>query len=437
VGHSGPKVVDFPVFFPSTIAQIKPCRAMANRHKVRGESTNESAMAKFKTVAQSVRDGDGRYNAGDSLYLVVRGGSALWEHQFRDGGKLKARSYGSAVGAAPVGLTQARALAWADRLERRARRQTARNARFHVVANGNAYSPAVATLFAVARDQYFANMQGGAVPQWTPEQFETLKRMMAKHAAALDNRPVGAITLDDMADLLRPIWKGPGSHTGNRVRGMVEKILRSAGVKDNPAMWENLETRLSNKIAKSVPRAALPFADVPAFMCELAADSTPQARALRFMILTATRQDETLEATWRELDLVGKVWTIPGTRMKMTDDHKVPLSDAAIAILGPRGGDDALVFPSKVGGRMSQQTIRELAQELRPDVKVTPHGFRSSMATWAEEQDGGREYPAKVIDAALAHYKGDTTTKAYQRSTLFDPRKKMMAAWASFATNSN
>jgi integrase len=388
-------------------------------------------MAKFKTVADAKKR-DGRYNAGDSLYLVVRGGSALWEHQFREGGKLRAKSFGSAVGAAPVNLSQARALAWADRLERRNRRQTAGNAKYHVAANGNGYSPAVATLFGIARDQYFANMQGGAVPQWTPEQYETLKRMLAKHATTLDNRPVGAITLDDMADLLRPIWKGPGSHTGNRVRGLVEKILRSAGVKDNPATWGNLETKLSNKIAKTVNRAALPFADVPALMRELAADPTMQARALRFMILTATRQDETLEATWGELDLVNKVWTIPGARMKMTDDHKVPLSDAALACLGPAGASDALVFPSKVGGRMSQQTTRELLQTLRPG--VTPHGFRSSMATWAQEQDGGREYPRPIIDAALAHYSGDATTKAYQRSTLFAPRAKLMDAWSRFAT---
>jgi len=391
-------------------------------------------MAKFKTVAQSVRDGDGRYNAGDSLYLVVRGGSVLWEHQFRDGGKLRAKSYGSAVGAAPVNYTQARALAWGDRLERRRQRQTAGNAKYHAAANGNGYSPAVATLFAVARDQYFQNMQGGAVPQWTPEQYDTLTRMLAKHAAPLDNRPVGAITLDEMADLLRPIWKGPGSHTGNRVRGMVEKILRAAGVKDNPATWENLETKLSNKIAKTVNRASLPFADVPALMRELADNPTPQARALRFMILTATRQDETLEATWGEFDLAGKVWSIPGERMKMTDPHRIPLTDEAIAILGPRGADDALVFPSKLGGRMSQQTVRELVQELRPDVKVTPHGFRSSMGTWAEEQDGGREYPEPVILAALAKYKGDANKKAYLRSTLFEPRKALMAAWSSFAT---
>jgi len=332
-------------------------------------------MPKFKSVADAVRQGDGRYNADRSLYLIVRGGSALWEKQYRQGGKLRAKSYGSAVGAAPVSLTQARALDAADWLERRGQRQVASNAKYH---NGNG-NGALTKPFGTARDEYFAKMQGGASPKWTDAQFETIKRMMVKHTAPLDNRPVGEITKEEMGDLLRPKWKGPGSHTGNRVRALVEKILRYAQVKDNPASWENLETELSDKVVRSVPRAALPFQDVPALMRDLAKDTTMQARAVRFMIVTSTRQDEVLEATWKEFDLADKVWSIPAERMKMTDPHKVPLSDEAIAILKecPAGAGDALVFPSKLGGRMSQQTTRQLVQELRPNVKVTPHGFRN------------------------------------------------------------
>ena len=84
---------------------------------------------------------------------------------------------------------------------------------------------------------------------------------------------------------------------------------------------------------------------------------------------------------------------------------------------------------------MSQQTTRELVQDLRPDMKVTPHGFRASLTTWAQEVDGGRAYPRPIIDAALAHYSGNATTKAYQRSTLFEPRKTLMVAWSEFCTS--
>lgn len=407
-------------------------------------------MSKFKSVGDCIRQGDGRYNADRSLYLIVRGGSALWEKQYRQGGRLKTKCYGSAVGTAPVSLTQARALDAADWLERRGQRQTASNAKYH---NGNGAT--VLKSFSVARDEYFAKMQAfkpgttdtaeGASPKWTDSQYETIKRMLAKHAAPLDTRPVGEITKEEVADMLRPKWKGPGSHTGNRVRNMVEKILRSAGIKndDNPASWENLETELNDKVARSVPRASLPYAEVPAFMKELAVNDTMQAKALRFMVLTSTRQDEVLEATWGEFNLAERTWTIPGDvgavegRMKMDDAHKIWLSDAAMEILKSLtgGSGNTLVFPSKLGTRMAQQTIRELAKELRPNIKLTVHGFRSSMTTWAEEQGDGNAYAEKVILAAIAHYKGDANKRAYLRSKLFAPRKKLMADWCAFATS--
>jgi len=386
-------------------------------------------VAKFKTVADAKRQGDGRYNAGDSLYLVVRGGSALWEHQFREAGKLRTKSYGSATGAAPVTFTKARALSWADRLDRRNRRQIAGNAKYHgltVVSNGNGHSNSASMLtpFSAARDKYFSDMQGGATPQWTPEQLETIKRMLAKHAEKLDTRPCGHITLDEMADLLRPIWKGPGSHTGNRVRGLIEKILCSAGVKDddNPALWKKLQTKLGNKIAKSVSRAMMPVADVPAFMAKLAADNSVQSRALQFIVLTAARQDEALEAVASEIDTAAKKWTVPKERMKMQREHIVPLSDAAFKCLGTlRGG---LVFPSKLGGRLSQQTTRELVPG------ATVHGFRAAITSWAQSKG----YDKEVRDFTIAHYPTDPNDKAYERADLFDQRRKLMDEWAAFVT---
>jgi integrase len=396
-------------------------------------------------VADCIRQGDGRYNFGQSLYLIVRGGSVLWEHQFREGGKLKTKCFGSARGAAKVGLRKAQTLVYAATVERRTGREVARNAKYHggnhSNGNGNGNGASLLKPFSVVRDEYFAKMQGGESPQWTEGQYDTISRMLKKHAAPIDSRPVGELTKEEIADMLRPKWKGPGSHTGNRVRGLVEKILRASGIKndDNPALWENLQTELSGNVKKSVPRASLPYQEVPRLMRDLAENTTMQAKALRFMILTGTRQDEVLEMTWREVDLAAKVWTIPAERMKMADPHDVPLSDAAIAILNectPRAADD-LVFPSMMGGRMSQQTTRDLAQELRPKIKLTVHGFRSSMSTWAEEQetpDGTELYSEKVILAGIAHYKGDANKKAYLRSKLFNARKKMMQAWSQYAT---
>lgn len=381
-------------------------------------------MAKPLTVAECLRQGNGRYNFANSLYLIVRGGSALWEKQFRQGGKLKTKGYGSATGAAPVSLTQARALAAADWLERRSHRQVASNARYHNshVSNGN--GAAAFKTFAEARDEYFQNKQGGASPQWTEAQLETLTRMLAKHASKLDDIRADRITLDEMANMLRPIWKGPGSHTGNRVRGLVEKILRSAGIKndDNPARWENLEHKLSDKVVKSVSRSMMPPEQIPAFIVELAKNKTVQSRALQFIILTGVRQDEALEAVASEFDLAGKTWTIPAERMKMQRAHTVPLSDAAIKCLGTLHG--GLAFPSKLGTRLAQQTTRELVPG------ATVHGFRAALVSWAQSNG----YDKDARDFAIAHYPTDQTDKAYERADLLDLRRKMMDEWSAFVT---
>ena len=367
-------------------------------------------MSKARSVADCIKLGNGRYAFGQSLYLVVRGGSALWEHQFRQSKKLRTMSFGSAIGTEPVTVMQARAMragAWLERRQR-GRQSGPENKRF-----------------AEARDEYLRNH----ADEWGEP--ERVKASLENHAATLDSKRVRNITTDDVADLLRPIWKGPGSTTGARVRSLIEKILRAAGVEKNPATWAILADKLSNKVAKGAPRPSLPYADVPAFMRELAANHSTQARALRFIVLTGVRQDEALEATWREFDLVNRLWTIPADRMKMDEEHVVALSAEAIACLGSGGADDALVFPSRTRGRISQQTTRDLLSDLRPGVTV--HGFRSSMAMWAREQG---HFPPDVIDRALAHTEANKVRKVYQRSDLMVERKAMLEQWASFAAGS-
>jgi integrase len=375
-------------------------------------------MAKSLTVADCVRQGPGRYNFGHSLYLIVRGGSVLWEKQFRQGGKLRAKSYGSAVGAAPVSLTQARALDAADWLERRGQRQVASNAKYH---NGNGNGRVVAKLFSVARDQYLE----AHAAEWSPEHRETLRAMLLRHTAPISDKPVGEITEDDVVAVISPIWKGPNSTTGNRVRGMVEHIISSTGrIADNPARWAVLQYRMARNVKSYVSksRAMMPVADIPRFMAKLADDKSVQSRALQFIILTAARQDEALEAVASEIDTAAKKWTVPKERMKMQREHTVPLSDAAIKCLGKLHG--GFVFSSKLGGRLSQQTTRELVPT------GTVHGFRAAITSWAQSKD----YDKEVRDFTIAHYPTDPNDKAYERADLFDQRRKLMDEWAAFVT---
>ena len=171
-----------------------------------------------------------------------------------------------------------------------------------------------------------------------------------------------------------------------------------------------------------VLRASMPAADIPAFVAKHApANGDFEQRALRFVILSGVRRKEALEAKWSEFDLTNRVWTIPANRMKMQRAHAVPLTDAMIARLGERGTDDAYAFPSKrTGGVMGHELLK------MKDHGYTLHGFRSSLATWAEDQDDGRMYPVPVIKAALAHGKENAVTAAYLRSDQFKARIKLM-----------
>jgi integrase len=135
------------------------------------------------------------------------------------------------------------------------------------------------------------------------------------------------------------------------------------------------------------------------------------------------------------MGLLDKTWTLPAARMKSGREHRVPLSARALAILKEmqlhRHANDAFVFPGATLGRpLSNMAFLMLLRRMgRGD--VTAHGFRSSFRDWAAERT---KFPAEVAEMALAHTVSDKTVAAYNRSDLFDRRRRLMAAWATFCT---
>jgi integrase len=150
------------------------------------------------------------------------------------------------------------------------------------------------------------------------------------------------------------------------------------------------------------------------------------ARALEFAILTATRSGEVLGARWDEINLGERVWTVPAKRIKAGREHRVPLSDAAMAILGaPRNGEVVFSSPRRPGQPLSHMAMLSVLTRLRSGVTV--HGFRSTFAQWAAERTA---YPHEVREMALAHTIPSAVERAYQRSDLFDRRRRLMEDWA-------
>jgi integrase len=165
------------------------------------------------------------------------------------------------------------------------------------------------------------------------------------------------------------------------------------------------------------------------------------ARALEFAILTAARSGEVRGATWQEIDLKEKCWTIPAGRMKAEREHRIPLSDAAVKMLEalPRIEGNDLVFPAARGGELSDMTLTATIRRMQGEAKpiwvdaagqpITGHGFRSTFRDWAGEVTA---HPREVIEHALAHMLKDKAEAAYARGTLFDKRRNLMDDWANY-----
>lgn len=237
--------------------------------------------------------------------------------------------------------------------------------------------------------------------------------------------------------VLEPIWLEK-TETATRVRQRIEAILDWAMARgyrpksDNPARWRgHLDKLLASprKVAKVEHHAALPYGEIAAFMVELRSHDGLGARALEFAILTAARSGEVRGACWSEINLDTAIWVIPGDRMKAGREHRVPLSDAVLALLNaqPRIVGCDWVFPSVRQTPLSDATLGAVIKRMGRD--VTTHGFRSTFRDWGAECTS---YPGEVLEMALAHTVGNAVEAAYRRGDLFEKRQKMMQDWAKY-----
>ena len=308
-------------------------------------------MLRSEQVSDAIKSGVNQKIAdGHNLYLVVKNGKGFWVYQFRDGNAIRSKGLGSAAMVTPAQARRARetfAVARREGLE---------------LPGVRPYAPR-GDKFAVAADAYLSNH----ADEWGQRHRAGLSALVRMHAGALADMAVNRITTEQVANTLRAIWNGPGNNRGSQLRRLVESILTAQQVEPNPATWARLRELLSKKIADVKPNAAMAAKDVPAFVAELG--DHVESRALKFVILTGVRRKEALGARWREFDLEKRVWIVPGERMKMKRDHAVPLTDAMIVCLGPRGADDAFVFASRrTGGMLGHDALamREHGVTLHP-----------------------------------------------------------------------
>ena len=244
---------------------------------------------------------------------------------------------------------------------------------------------------------------------------------------------VNAITSADIMAVLTPIWL-PKAETARRVRRRISAVMRlviAQGHRTDDPAGETIRAALPRHTAPRNHHKALHYSKVAEAIAKISRSNAHRSTKLlhEFLILTATRSGDVRMAMWSEFELDARVWTILGKRTKSGREHRVPLSDRTLAILreaGTLADGSQWVFPSPTGRAISDNTVSKLCRD--HGIACTPHGYRTSFRTWAAERTNA---PRAVAEAALAHVVGGVEG-AYQRSDLFERRRKLMNAWAGY-----
>lgn len=296
---------------------------------------------------------------------------------------------------------------------------------------------AAPTFEKVARDCFDA-MKGG----WKNGKHNSWLPSLENHVfPMIGKRPIDAVDSAAVLSVLEPIWLTI-PETARRILQRIGATLDYAHIKG--FVPEEISLR---SVTRGLPRqthqvthlAAMPYAEVPAFMKKLVALENSVGRdALKLTVFTAARSNETRFAIWDEFDLDAATWSIPGSRMKMKEPHVVPLSPPALALLR-RLRDErvaldgeldptVLVFPGFRGKAISDVTMMKAIRHMKI-TGITVHGFRSSFTDWTAEQT---DFPKEVADKALAHRVPNAVEAAYRRTDFFDKRRTLMQEWATF-----
>jgi integrase len=392
-------------------------------------------MVKLNTAKLRKLTTPGVYGDGAGLYLQVRDADRrTWIYRYTLRGNARWMGLGAL---ADVSLADAREAAAAarklarqgfDPIERRLSERTDATTR----AGLHTFSE-VADAYIAAHEASWRNAKHRQ--QW--------RNTLDTYAApVMGKMPVAQVDTGAVMRVLEPIWRKK-TETASRLRGRIESVLDYAAARgwrtgENPARWRgHLDHLLAkpSRVAKVEHHAALPWQEIGEFMGQLHEQEGVAALALRFVILTAARTGEAIGARWGEIDPQAKVWTIPASRMKAGREHRVPLSNAALAVLDAAAKvrvvqhPAAPVFPGRrASDPLSNMSLLMLLRRMeRTD--LTAHGFRSTFRDWCAE---ATNYPREVAEAALAHTLRDKTEAAYQRGDLMEKRRQLMAEWAAF-----
>jgi integrase len=369
----------------------------------------------------------GRYADGNGLYLKVSpSGAKRWELRTVVRGKR-----------CDIGLGGLKVVTLAEaREEARKYRAIARN-EGDPLADKRRARKVVPTFRVAAETVHKDHAKAWKNAKHGDQWINTLK---AYAYPAFGDRRVDQIDTPEILKALSPIWLTK-QETARRVRQRIGTVLdwaKAAGFRAGSNPVEEISKALPRQSERKGHHAALPYLEVPSFVQELRGDdvATIPDLAFEFLILTAARTGEVIEAKWDEIDHEQAAWTIPAGRMKAGREHRIPLTPRCIELLNQAkllAAGSEFVFPGRSGKKpLSNMALLMTMRRLK--LTYTVHGFRSAFRDWASERTN---FAREICEAALAHIVKDKTEAAYRRGDLFEKRRELMATWAAFVEGNN
>ncbi|MDX3928992.1 MAG: integrase arm-type DNA-binding domain-containing protein [Shinella sp.] len=365
---------------------------------------------------------------GGGLFLLVQPtGSKLWRQAYRFNGKQKLLSHGSYPA---VSLQEARERREAvkallakdvdpslDRRVGQTRRKMSAEVTFELVAK-----------------EWFANQKLA----WTERYATRLwTRIETDIIAVIGKRPIDGIEPLEVLEAVRAIEKRGSLNMAGRVLQTCGQVFRYAvatqRVKSDPT--RDLRGALRKPVAVK-HRPAMKASELGGFFKALATYTGEERTvlAIRFVLHTMVRTSEARLAEWGEIDLDGDepVWCIPAGRMKMRNEHIVPLTPQVVDILRKLkklSGSSKYVFPAQTReGVISQNTLIYALYRMGYHSRATVHGFRGTASTLLNEQGFNRDW----IEKQLAHTDRDEVRSAYNSARWLPGRRKMLAWWSDY-----
>jgi integrase len=363
---------------------------------------------------------------GGGLYLLCRpNGGKLWQMKYRVDGREKTLS----IGAFPtITLADARERreaakrALAQGLDPSAEKQRAKAERR--TANANTFG-------VIAREWHAQRAE-----RWdAPYAAAVMRRMELDLLPDLDKVPIAQITAPVLLATLRKMEGRGALDLLRRTRQYATQIFAYAIATGRAERNVAADLKGVFKTRKVQNRSRFAEAELPAFLaCLEDYQGEPITKlAWKLMLLTFVRTSELLHARWAEIDLDKAQWRIPAARMKMDEEHIVPLSPQALAVLADiraLSGGGPLLFPSvwTHAKPLSNNTLIGALYRMGYHSRATVHGVRGTASTILNEHG----FRADVIERQLAHGERDGVRAAYNHAQYLSERREMMDWWGQY-----